>query len=52
MTYLPDVNVWIALYAELSAHHEAACQWFEGIGEADVVFCQAYAIGFSSFANQ
>lgn len=46
MTYLPDVNVWIALYAELSAHHEAACQWFEGIGEADVVFCRLTQLGF------
>lgn len=46
MTYLPDVNVWIALYAELSTHHEAACQWFEGIGEADVVFCRLTQLGF------
>ena len=46
MTYLPDVNVWIALYAELSAHHEAACEWFEGIGEADVVFCRLTQLGF------
>jgi hypothetical protein len=33
MTYLPDVNVWIALAAERHTHHRTARHWFSNLHE-------------------
>jgi toxin-antitoxin system PIN domain toxin len=46
MTYLPDVNVWIALAAEMHAHHCAARQWFDGLQAEDLAFCRLTQLGF------
>jgi len=46
MTYLPDVNVWIALASEKHVHHTAAKQWFAGLTEEKLVFCRVTQLGF------
>lgn len=45
MTYLPDVNVWIALVAEQSVHHLRAREWFETSRE-QIAFCRITQLGF------
>ena len=39
-TFLPDVNVWLALASSRHIHNEAAAQWFDGIGDEQAVFCR------------
>ena len=39
-TFLPDVNVWVALASERHIHNQAAARWFEGIGDGQAVFCR------------
>jgi predicted nucleic acid-binding protein len=46
MTYLPDVNVWIALAAERRAHHRVARQWFSNVQDEKLVFCRLTQLGF------
>jgi predicted nucleic acid-binding protein len=46
MTYLPDVNVWIALAAERHIHHLPARQWFNAIGDERLAFCRITQLGF------
>jgi toxin-antitoxin system PIN domain toxin len=46
MTYLPDVNVWIALAAERHAHHQVARQWFANLQDDRLVFCRLTQLGF------
>jgi predicted nucleic acid-binding protein len=46
MTYLPDVNVRIALAAERHKHHSMARQWFIGLRDADLAFCRVTQMGF------
>jgi toxin-antitoxin system PIN domain toxin len=46
MTYLPDVNVWIALAAERHIHHRAARHWFNNIHDETLVFCRITQMGF------
>jgi toxin-antitoxin system PIN domain toxin len=46
MTYLPDVNVWIALAAERHAHHRIARQWFSDLQEKRLAFCRLTQLGF------
>ena len=46
MTYLPDVNVWIALAAERHVHHGMARQWFAGLRDAELAFCRVTQVGF------
>jgi toxin-antitoxin system PIN domain toxin len=47
MNYLPDVNVWIALAAELHIHHRLVRSWFANLGRADhVSFCRVTQLGF------
>jgi len=38
MTYLPDVNVWIALAAERHIHHRVARHWFSNLQEEGLAF--------------
>jgi toxin-antitoxin system PIN domain toxin len=45
MTYLPDVNVWIALVAERSVHHDAARRWFAETEPEVLVFCRITQLG-------
>jgi toxin-antitoxin system PIN domain toxin len=46
MTYLPDVNVWIALAAERHTLHHAARRWFSGLREEKIAFCRLTQLGF------
>src|ERR1700742_4893509 len=46
MTYLPDVNVWIALASDRHVHHPAAKAWFNGIGTMEAAFCRITELGF------
>jgi uncharacterized protein len=43
MTYLPDVNVWIALAADRHTLHRAARHWFSTL---QVTFCCLTQLGF------
>ncbi|HEY0758459.1 MAG TPA: hypothetical protein VGD59_04290 [Acidisarcina sp.] len=46
MTYLPDVNVWIALASNRHVHHQAAKAWFETLADERSVFCRITELGF------
>jgi len=46
MTYLPDVNVWIALAAERHIHHRAARDWFNDLRDEKLAFCRITQVGF------
>jgi toxin-antitoxin system PIN domain toxin len=46
MTYLPDVNVWIALAAERHTHHHEARHWFSNLQDDKLVFCRLTQLGF------
>ena len=46
MTYLPDVNVWIALAAERHTHHRVARHWFGNLPDEKLTFCRVTQLGF------
>ncbi len=46
MTFLPDVNVWIALAVIEHEQHEPAIRWFESTAGADLAFCRVTQMGF------
>lgn len=46
MTYLPDVNVWIALTVGEHIQHAAAAHWFESAVNDTVAFCRVTQMGF------
>ena len=46
MTYLPDVNLWIALVAEQHIHHPVARQWFASLRDEKLAFCRVTQLGF------
>jgi toxin-antitoxin system PIN domain toxin len=46
MTYLPDVNVWIALAAERHALHRKARDWFSNLRDERLAFCRLTQLGF------
>jgi hypothetical protein len=46
MTYLPDVNVWIALAAERHIHHRVARHWFGSLQDENLAFCRVTQLGF------
>jgi toxin-antitoxin system PIN domain toxin len=46
MTYLPDVNVWIALAAERHTLHRAARHWFGNLADEKLAFCRLTQLGF------
>jgi hypothetical protein len=45
MTYLPDINLWIALTLEDHVHHSPALRWFAGADDF-IVFCRVTEMGF------
>jgi len=45
MTYLPDINLWIALTVGDHVHHAQAVQWFEATDDF-IVFCRVTEMGF------
>jgi len=46
MTYLPDVNVWIALAAERHTLHRKARHWFSTLQDERLAFCRVTQLGF------
>ena|ERR1700722_264910 len=46
MTYLPDVNVWIALAADKHVHHSAARAWFAKVQDEQLAFCRITQLAF------
>jgi len=46
MTYLPDVNVWIALGAERHSLHRPARHWFRNLHDEKLTFCRLTQLGF------
>jgi toxin-antitoxin system PIN domain toxin len=45
-SFLPDINVWIALHFEGHRHHAAAVEWFRSLDESEpLVFCRHTQIG-------
>jgi hypothetical protein len=46
MTYLPDVNVWVALAVAEHTHHAPALQWMEESVPDTVAFCRVTQMGF------
>ena len=46
MTYLPDVNVWIALAAERHIQHRAARHWFSNLQDEKLAFCRPIQLEF------
>jgi predicted nucleic acid-binding protein len=48
MSYLADVNLWIALVPEQHVHHPAARRWFQNLGDDKLAFCRITQMGFLS----
>jgi uncharacterized protein len=46
MTYLPDVNVWIALTVAEHVQHSAAKQWFEETVNDTIALCRVTQMGY------
>jgi len=46
MTYLPDVNVWVALAAEKHILHRAARHWFTNLQDEELGFRRLTQLGF------
>ena len=46
MTYLPDVNVRVALAAERPTLHRAARHWFSNLQDEKLAFCRLTQLGF------
>ena len=45
MTYLPDVNVWVALTVGEHIHHASATAWLSNCREDLLVFCRITQMG-------
>jgi|KBSSwiStaDraftv2_1062776.scaffolds.fasta_scaffold312146_3 toxin-antitoxin system PIN domain toxin len=46
MTYLPDVNLWIALTVADHVHHTPAVNWFDAVSSDSIAFCRVTQMGF------
>lgn len=51
MSFLPDINVWLALAFERHVHHEAARVWFEALQGDLCAFCRMTQQGFLRLAT-
>jgi uncharacterized protein len=45
MTFLPDVNLWLALAVIEHEQHPAAIRWFEATGDDALAFCRITQMG-------
>ncbi len=46
-SWLPDVNVWLALHVERHEHHRIARAWFDALDEEQpLLFCRQTQLGF------
>src|SRR5260370_10456297 len=46
MTFLPDVNVVIAMYSRGHVHRPTALRWFDSSMGSDIIFCRITQMGF------
>lgn len=46
MTYLLDVNLWIAVTVAEHVQHDAARAWFEAVPGDTIAFCRVTQMGF------
>jgi toxin-antitoxin system PIN domain toxin len=46
MTYLPDVNLWLALAVAEHVHHRAAREWVDTAANDTIAFCRVTQMGF------
>jgi toxin-antitoxin system PIN domain toxin len=45
-SFLPDINVWVALHYEAHRHHATAVKWFRSLdASASLAFCRHTQIG-------
>jgi hypothetical protein len=44
-TFLPDVNVWLALASERHIHSRICSDWLDLMGAGEVVFCRVTPMG-------
>jgi toxin-antitoxin system PIN domain toxin len=44
-TFLPDVNVWLALVSMRHAHNRLAVEWLESCGQDRLAFCRVSQMG-------
>ena len=51
-SYLPDINVWLALVYEGHQHHKVAFNWFEQIENESLYFCRITQLGFLRLLTQ
>jgi toxin-antitoxin system PIN domain toxin len=45
-SFLPDVNVWLALASRRHVYNVIAAQWFQSVGENEAAFCRITQMGF------
>jgi uncharacterized protein len=45
-TFLPDVNVWLALASRRHVHAEVCSGWLNDIDNGEVAFCRVTQMGF------
>jgi len=50
-TFLPDVNVWVALVFDHHDHHVAALSWVKTIGDETLAFCRMTQQGLLRLAT-
>jgi predicted nucleic acid-binding protein len=46
MTYLPDVNLWIAFRVAEHVGHKAAMEWMKAAGSDTIALCRVTQMGF------
>lgn len=46
MTFLPDVNVWLAIAVVEHEHHREATAWLESTAGDELAFCRVTQMGF------
>jgi uncharacterized protein len=45
MTYLPDINVWLALISRRHEHNSRAVRWRASVSGSSIVFCRVTQMG-------
>jgi len=50
-TFLPDVNVWVALVFDRHVHARVASAWLDSVIDDEVVFCRVTQMGLLRLAT-